>query len=135
MSFEISGIDEMLAKLQKKGQNVGAVKVKALKAGAEPIRKAMSDHAPRGVKKTQSWQYTHNKKYAVEHLKDNIIVSNAKDDMVYVGPEEHFFYGSFLEYGTVNMAAQPFAEPGYLEGRKEALENIAEVVKEAIENG
>jgi HK97 gp10 family phage protein len=134
MPFEITGINEMLAKLKKVNVNVEKVKEKALKAGAEPIRKAMSKLVRRGVKENIEWLKRNKGKYALEHLQDNIIISEVKDDSVFVGPDKHFYYASMLEFGTVNMDSYPFAEPGYLEGRKEALENIAEVVREAIED-
>jgi len=125
MGIELTGMSEMLAMLQKKGRNVENVKAKALKAGAEKIRKPMADIAPRS-------------KIPHEHMADSIIISEVKKDSagneyVEVGPEEEKFWAKFNEFGTVKMKAHPFVEPGYLQGRKEALSTIAEVVKGAIE--
>jgi HK97 gp10 family phage protein len=137
MPIELSGMNELLANLKKVAEDVEAVRPKALKAGAEPIRKAMGSKAPRGKKYTQRWQYKAGKKYAVEHLADNIITSDVKgkgnDQYVEVGPEQHFFQASMLEHGTVKMRAQPFAEPAVIEKQDEALEAMADVVREAIE--
>ena len=127
MPFEISGIDEMLAKLKKIGGNVEKVKEKALKAGAEKIRKPIANLAPRST-------------IPHEHMADNIIISEVQKDsdgneFVDVGPDKSKYYAKFQEFGTVKQKAKPFVEPGYLQGRKEALEAIAEVVKGAIESG
>jgi HK97 gp10 family phage protein len=47
MPIEVTGMEEMLQKLAKSGQNVEAVKEKALNAGAEIIRKEMVILAPK----------------------------------------------------------------------------------------
>jgi len=133
MPIELTGMNELLQNLQKMGKNVDAIKPKALNAGAEVIRKAMSDKAPRGVKRTNTWQYKAGKKYAVEHLKDNIVISKVINDSVEIGPESHFFYAPLLEFGTSKMRAEPFAEPAVIEKKSEALAIMADVVREAIE--
>jgi len=139
MGVELSGMDEMLARLQGIGGNVKEAGEKALKKGAEVIRQAMSDGSPTGTLNTQSWQYKAGKKYAVEHLKDNIIISKVKGvgvrRYVNVGAEKHFFYAKFFEFGTVKMAAKPFMEPAFLAKRREALSAMAEVIREAIRSG
>jgi len=38
-----------------------------------------------------------------------------------VGPRQDFFYGIFLEYGTVKMSALPFMRPAFDSTRDEAL--------------
>ncbi len=125
MPIELSGMNEMLQKLEKMGKNVDKVKAKALKAGAEKIRKPIADLAPRSA-------------IPHEHMADSIIISEVKKDsdgseFVEVGPEKSKFYAKFQEFGTVKQKAKPFTEPGYLQGKKEALSTIAEVVKGAIE--
>lgn len=124
MPIELSGMNEMLQKLEKMGKNVDKVKEKALKAGAEKIRKPIADLAPRS-------------KIPHEHMADSIIISEVKKDtggneFVEVGPEKSKFWAKFNEFGTVKMKAHPFVEPGFLQGKKEALEAIAEVVKGEI---
>lgn len=138
MPIELSGMDEMLARLQRIGGNVEQSSDKAIYKGAEVIQQAMIDGAPRGTLNTQSWQYKAGKKYAVEHLKDNIVIGKVKgvgvSRYVNVGPEKNFFYAKFFEFGTVKMAAKPFMEPAFLAKRREALATMAEVIREAIRN-
>ena len=137
MPIEFTGDTDFIKAMQKKAKALTDknLKKKILNAGAEPIRKAMAEKAPRGVKNPNTWESKAGKKYAVEHLKDNIIVSDIKEnDTVEVGPESHFFYAKMLEFGTSKMAAQPFAEPGYLEKRNEAIEAMANETKKVIEN-
>jgi HK97 gp10 family phage protein len=87
------------------------IRTQALRAGAEPIRQAMSQMAPRDP--------------GAPDLADNIVVSTVRKggvtslisdeqtSAVAVGPEKKFFYGFFQEYGTVHHAAQPFARPAF----------------------
>lgn len=139
MPIELSGMDELLARLQSVNRNVEFVKEVALEKGAEVFRREIRNNAPTGVKNTQSWQYRAGKKYAVEHLKDNIIISRVfgqgNKQYVNVGPEKHFFYSRFFELGTVHQRAKPFIEPAFLSKRHEALAAIKEVIEEAIRSG
>jgi len=138
MPIELSGMDDLLRKLDKTRNNVRMVRARALQAGAEVIRKAASEKAPRG-----SDAEVMAKKYSKgKHLADNIAVSSMKSDSdgnyVDVGPErgdnDDFFYGKFFEFGRENMSARPFIEPAIKEKRDEALDKMAEVIREAIEN-
>jgi len=138
MPIDLSGMSELLNRLQAVGGNVKQAEEKALKKGAEVIRQAMSDGAPTGTKNPQTWQYKAGKKYAVEHLKDNIILSKIKGSGVRryidIGPEKHFFYAKFFELGTVKMEKQAFMEPAFLAKRQEAKDAMKEVIAEEIRN-
>lgn len=138
MPIEVSGMNEMLARLQRMGGNVEQSGDKALKKGADVIRRAISD-APNGVKNHQTWQYKAGKKYAVEHLKDNIILSKILGTgarrYINIGPERNFFYARFFEFGTVKMGAKPFMEPAFIAKKQEAKDAMKEVIAEAIRNG
>jgi len=48
----------------------------------------------------------------------------------YVGTNTH--YAPHVEYGTRNMAAQPFLEPAFLEGKKQASKVFGRAVARAI---
>jgi HK97 gp10 family phage protein len=129
MSFELTGINELIEELERRGNNVEQIKTQALMQGAEIIKESMKQKCPRSTQQGQ-------------HLADNIIVSDLKEDIpgkpfVEVGPKKsdnnEFFYGKFLEWGTVKMRAQPFAEPGFIEKRQAALDKIAEKIREALE--
>ena len=116
-------------RFQKAIENVAirvkAAERKAILAGAKIIQDEIIRQAPEKTGK----------------LKRNIIVSEIKQDKdggeyVDVGPEKNkAFYGKMLEFGTTKMKAHPFVEPAFIAKRKEALEVIAGVVKEAIESG
>jgi HK97 gp10 family phage protein len=41
-------------------------------------------------------------------------------------------YAPFVEYGTRNMAAQPFLEPAFLEGKKQADKIFGDAIARAI---
>jgi HK97 gp10 family phage protein len=131
VAFELTGINELIAELERRGNNVEQTKKRALNEGATLIKNAMKQKCPRSTKQGQ-------------HLADNIIVSDVNMDssgkaFVEVGPKKsdnnEFFYGKFLEWGTVKQKATPFAEPGFLEKRQAALDKIAEVIRGAIQNG
>ena len=134
MPIELSGMDELLARLQQMGRNVEMVTETALEQGAEIIRREMRNNAPVGVKRTNTWQYKARKKYAVEHIKDNMLVSKVfgqgNKQYVLIGPEKHFTYRArFFEFGTVKMSARPFIEPAFLAKRRECMATIAEVIR------
>ena len=136
MPILLAGMEELLERMRLFSGNVDEKQNEALYAGAMIIQRAMSDAAPTGVKNTQRWQYRARKKYAVEHLKDNIIIGRVNGRGVRrnlnVGPEEHFFYSRFFEFGTVKMAAQPFMEPAFLANKQEAKNAMKEVIARAI---
>lgn len=124
MSIEITGINEMLAKIEKLGKNVEKIKKKALSKGAEVLKTEISQNAVRSS--------THAK-----HLADNIEISDVKvgsDGLEYllVGPTKEYFYGKFLEFGTVKMRARPFMEPALLSKKQEVLEKIAEEIRSEL---
>lgn len=123
----LEGMDVLLTRLQRKRTNTSRVENKAIRAGAAVIQNAVSRHAPRS-------DLNH------EHLADNIIVSKVKTidgvKVVLIGPQKgdnsRFFYGKFLEWGTLKMSARPFMGPGAAEARRPAIEATKEVLKEAL---
>jgi len=95
----------------------------ALKAAAAPMRDRMEQLAPRGP--------------VAPHIQDSIVIAaerrvgsvaggrwQAVDEFqaaVAVGPNAKYFYGLFLEYGTVKQSAQPFMRPAFDSTGGEAL--------------
>jgi HK97 gp10 family phage protein len=51
---------------------------------------------------------------------------------VAVGPTKDYFYGYFQEFGTAHHGAQPWARPGFDEGKDEALAIIGREAWAAI---
>ena len=120
MPIELSGMDELLARLANTTQSVERTKEKALKKGAEVIKEEMITNAP----------------VLTGNLKENIEVSDMKTknstEYVEVGPNKDAFYAKFIEFGTIKQKAKPFIEPAFLAKRREALDIISDVIKEAI---
>ena len=118
MPIELSGMDQLLSRLER--TNIETVKEKALKKGAEVIREEMANNAP----------------VLTGNLKENIEVSDMKtknsSEYVEVGPNKDAFYAKFIEFGTTKQKAKPFIEPAFLTKRREALDIISDVIKEAI---
>lgn len=79
----------------------------ALKEAAEPMRRAMSQKAPRD--RTDPEQPA---------LAESIVVGNARGEdaqevAIAIGPSRDTYYGSFQELGTAEFPAQPFVRPGF----------------------
>ncbi len=107
---------------------VKAKEKKAVAAGAEIIRAEIEARAP----------------VDTGNLKRNIIATEPEegpDGTIFssVGPKSGDkgdpFYAKFIEFGTVKMRARPFIEPAFLAKRRDAMEAMAEVMKEALEGG
>lgn len=136
MGIELTGMDELRKTMVKISGNVKEKEHAAIKAGAEVIRKEITQRVPTKT----------------GNLKKSISVSKIKKDSagldyVDVGPSKHDgFYGVMLEFGTAQrkhkkgkgakstgyVAAQPFVEPAFLSSKKEAMDAIARVMREAI---
>ncbi len=122
-NLTLEGMEDILTRLKELGQRAGPTENEALYAGAKIVQANASQRATRSSK-------------AKEHLADNIVISEPKQDesnkYVEVGPEAPFFYGKFLEYGTTKMAARPFLGPAKAESRKEVRETIKQTLKEGL---
>lgn len=89
----------------------------ALTEAAEPIAERASRLAPR--------------RPGAPDIADHIAVMTSRSETgaaVAVGPTTEFFYGLFLEFGTVHMKAFPFLRPAFDEGASKALETIREAL-------
>jgi len=109
--------------LKSWGKKLTPAENRAIYAGAEIVRDNASRRAPRSSE-------------AKEHLADNIVISEPKQDengkYVEVGPKAPFFYGKFLEYGTSKMSPRPFMGPAKAESKKQVLETIRQTLKEGL---
>ena len=124
MGIELTGMDELLARLQRTTLNVNLVENEALIAGADIIRDEIEARAP--VKSGT--------------LKNNIVTSGIRQDRngvkhIKVGPDPDAFWGRFQEFGTVHQKARPFIEPAFLSKRAEAKDAMKEVIRQAIDSG
>lgn len=104
------------------------VVLEALTNAAQPVRALMQNMAPRAP--------------GAPDIADHIAVSRAtridgerRDESelaVAIGPERDFFYGYFLEWGTVKMAARPFARPAFDAGVNTSLQFLGGALWTAI---
>lgn len=137
VGLKVDGADELAAALRGLGE---AVRRRALlgvlRAAGEPIRARMSDLARRGPVRRLAGGGGDD-----EHLADNIGISaatrigsvaggrwDARDEMqaaVAIGPTSKFFYGIYLEYGTVHAPTpRPFGRPAFDGESERALDLI-----------
>jgi len=115
-SLKIEGFKELAANLRALPDALQrSVILDALTDAAEPMRARMGQLAPR--------------RPGAPDIADNIGISVANrigdvgggrwearsdtEHAVAVGPTKNFFYGLFLEYGTIKMAARPFMRPAF----------------------
>jgi HK97 gp10 family phage protein len=117
MSLQLHGMQELLRQLERMGTEAEQVKKDALLAGAEMVKKAASEKAPRDSGK----------------LSENIVISDIKEDgTVDIGPDRDRFYGLFLEFGTSKMAAKPFLQPAFEENKVQVQQKMADVIRREL---
>ncbi|KGK87367.1 HK97-gp10 family putative phage morphogenesis protein [Clostridium sp. HMP27] len=125
-NIELTGVDEILNKLQQIGANVGRLENKALKNAAEPV---LED-----AKGTNAFNDRSG------NLREGLKISNVKkkDGSKYIlvgvdkGDNSKIFYDKFLEFGTSKMPARPFLQPAYEKNKNTIQKTIAETLKEGL---
>lgn len=125
-NIELTGVDEILNKLQQIGANVGKLENKALKNAAEPV---LEDAKATNAFKNRSGK-----------LRKGLKITNVKkkDGMKYIlvgvdrGDNSAVFYGKFIEFGTSKMPARPFLQPAYEKNKDNIKRTIAETLKEGL---
>lgn len=124
--IELTGVDEILNKLQQIGTNISRLENKALKNAAEPV---LED-----AKATNTFNDKSGK------LRKGLKISNIKNKegtkYIFVGVDKgdnsKIFYGKFLEFGTSKMSARPFLQPAYEKNKDNIQQTIAETLKEGL---
>lgn len=103
ISIRFEGGAELAAELARLSTRLSKRLLRdALTEGAEPMRISAGSHAAR--------------RSPAPDIADNIVVSTANTDdqaAIAMGPARRFYYGLFLENGTVKMGARPFLRPGF----------------------
>jgi len=125
-NIELTGVDEILNKLQQIGANLGKLENKALKNAAEPV---LEDAKATNAFKNRSGK-----------LRKGLKITNVKkkDGMKYIlvgvdrGDNSAVFYGKFIEFGTSKMPARPFLQPAYEKNKNNIKRTIAETLKEGL---
>ncbi|KOF56120.1 phage protein, HK97 gp10 family [Clostridium sp. DMHC 10] len=122
--IELTGVDEILNRLQQMGENVVRLENKALKNAAEPVLEDAKANVPIRTGKLK------------EGLKIGKIKN--KDGVKYIlvgvdrGDNSEIFYGKFIEFGTSKRAAHPFLQPAYEKNKNRIKEIIAATLKEGL---
>lgn len=121
MYAKVVGDKELKRKLKAMGESAPLATKDAVREGAEIIRQAAEDKAPRRT----------------GELADTMTATPPQGDgqgiVVKVGPHRHSFYGHFQELGTGPGPAQPFLRPALDEKKDEAARKIGDVLGDRIE--
>lgn len=123
-NIELSGVDEILNRLQQIGANVSRLENQALRNAAEPVLEDAKANAPVRTGK----------------LKEGLKISSIKikEGMKYVlvgvdkSDNSKIFYSKFIEFGTTKMSARPFLGPAYEKNRREIIEEIKNTLREGL---
>ncbi|WP_350342348.1 HK97-gp10 family putative phage morphogenesis protein [Proteinivorax tanatarense] len=119
-NLKLEGVDNLAKELQKLNQKGKRIENKALKSAGNVVEKAIKEETP-----TDSGS-----------LKDSIFTSNIKTKEgikhVEVGPDKDGWYGAFIEFGTVNITANPFMGRGYEKSKEQAETEIANELKRGL---
>lgn len=136
MGLKIEGGQALARDLNLLSDRVrGRVLREAVRLAAEPMRRTMETLAPREP--------------GAPDIAANIVISRIRkggavedadapeyktesEEAVAVGPAKGFYYGRFLEYGTVKMAAQPFMRPAFDQEAPGAIPILADALGRAL---
>lgn len=121
--FNVSGLNEILARLNELGDRAEIIEKKALKKGAEIVQEAMKGNVNRSDRDSV-------------HIQDDLKVSIKDENGVKVaeiGPGKATAWrAKFLEFGTTKMPAYPFVEKSLTENREQVMEAIARELKRGM---
>lgn len=125
MSVEVnmSGMDELLQKLETMGNKAGRIENQALKKAAETVLDSAKDKVPIDTGK----------------LKDTLDIGKVKtkDGVKYIevgitkGDNSEIYYGKFIEWGTSKRPATPYLQPAY----EENIRKVEEIIKQELKEG
>ena len=124
--LEVSGMQELLDKMQELGKHATKIQNQALLKAAEPI---LNDAV-------QTTTFTDRTGRLRKGLK--ISRPKSKGDTRYVlvgidkGDISKIFWGKFHEFGTSREPARPFLAPAYARHKKEAIEIIKNELRKAL---
>lgn len=123
VEIDMTGLQELVDKIEAMGKQGAKVQNEALKKAAEPVAKDMASLV--NVSTINEL-----------HIKNDIKVSNVKTQngrkVILVGPgKKTNWRAKFLELGTSRMAAKPFMAPAYEKNK----ENIKAIIKQKLKEG
>lgn len=141
VDLEFSGFEELMGKLAEKGRNIDRIGNKALKESAKVLRDEIKRRAPRSQKPRENPKDGKHTWRTGEHAADHISISRVKTDKygtknVFVGVEKGdnspYFYMKFMEWGTSEIAAQPFVLPAKEAKKAEVIKKQEEVLRKEL---
>ncbi|MCH4984219.1 HK97-gp10 family putative phage morphogenesis protein [Macrococcoides goetzii] len=125
---EINGTDEILRNIEKLGLNVKKVTNTALKNAGEIVRKELEKITPYDLKDDDGI-----------HMKDHVVMSNAKTDAEHGGRYVTIGYPKgikhrvhFAEFGTINQSPQAFISKTIQSTKSKVKQEIIKELKGAI---
>lgn len=119
--IEVRGMQELMAQLDKMGRQGEAVKDKALKAGAEIVKKSIETQAPVNKRTNKG-----------KRLKNNIQFEKFDGETYSVGPTKDRYYAHMLEFGTSKMAAQPFMGRAMANVQGKVIREMSNIIKREL---
>jgi len=127
--IKLEGIDELISKLGRLGNEGRQIKKDALTQAGEIVARSMKELAPRS-------------KEGNLHMADHIKVSDLTEknglSFVNVGPSKgdnsSFFYSKFTEWGTSKIPAIHWAEGSLQKNRKKIKDIIYEELKRRLDS-
>lgn len=144
-ALSVEGGEELAAALRALSEDV-VVRLgnRAARAGTNLLKEAIVSAAPVGPGKAKLRRNKSGELVVMDygHLRDNIKVRGIgkalRSDMNSGGYFEfsisagHAFWGKFLEFGTVKMAARPFFRPAFDANSQAATDKVGDVLKAGI---
>jgi HK97 gp10 family phage protein len=120
----LEGFAALQARLEALGAKAAKVENAALREGAKPLAKAMSETVAVSDRNET-------------HIRDDIVTSSVKTKdgvkFIEVGPgKDTNWRAKFLEWGTSKSTARPFAGPAAVNSKSDVLDAMGNVVKKGI---
>lgn len=122
--LQVSGMEDLLARINALGDAANLVVNQALREAAEPLAEAIRRNVPVSTVEHK-------------HIRDDIQISRVKISgtvrYVEVGPgKDTAWRAKFLEFGTSKMSPRPFMEPSLHESRHKVIEVLRDALKRGL---
>ena len=122
--LELTGMGELLKRLEEMGKAASKIEVATLKEAAKPIA-----NDAKSLVNVSSIKH--------RHIKDDIKIYGVKTNdgirYIEIGPgKDTNWRAKFLEWGTSKMTARPFLQPAYEKNKKSITEIIIQKLREAL---
>jgi HK97 gp10 family phage protein len=118
MKFEMQGLDELMAQIERTSLGIENAKNDALEAGGKVMQKETKNAARKRT----------------GNLKEHIELSDVKNGEinVYVDNQGKAYYGHMLEFGTSKMSAKPFMGPAFNKSKVKINQAMANKLRQYL---